>query len=207
MGPLCIKYPTMVAWLHEITAHRTRGVETPGQKGRFISELLASDSAGHSSVAGRQCGSLHRPLSKLHYGAAGAAAAAPLRPQQHSRAKMGAGGTAVRCGGASRLQWRAPEPLHPDISVEREKGSRGSGGKERRTAELSRRAVRGRGRGRGSPPAFGGLETQGCKARAGGCDNSAEVGTYHGTQWRGWGRTWSPRGAPASLRQGRRLRL
>lgn len=41
MGPTCIKYPTVVAWLHEITARRTRGSETPGQKGRFISELLA----------------------------------------------------------------------------------------------------------------------------------------------------------------------
>lgn len=41
---------------------------------------------------------------------------------------MGAEGTGVRCGGESRLQWRALEPLNPDISVEREKGSRRPGG-------------------------------------------------------------------------------
>lgn len=47
LGPICVKYPKVVAWLQETAAHRTGGLETPGQKGRSISALLASDSAGH----------------------------------------------------------------------------------------------------------------------------------------------------------------
>lgn len=100
MELVCIKYPTVVAPRHEITAHGTQALETPGLKGRIISGLLASDSRCHSSVSGLQCGSPHRPFSKLHPGAAGAAAAHPLSRLSSTPGPWGCGG---RYGGASRL--------------------------------------------------------------------------------------------------------
>lgn len=93
----------------------------------------------------------------------------------------------------------APLQAPRDLGEE-EEGVQGAGMRERRTAGLSRRVVRGGGEGRGLPSSLRGLGTQGCKARTGGCV-TIQQRSGRTTEPSGGGgqRTWSPRGAPAPL--------
>ena len=171
------------------TAPSTRGGETPGQKARFESGPLASDTACHSSVAGptapflSSAGKRHLPQLSSSWSPTGLSS--PPGPEWG------------RCGGAARLQqWPFPS-RHPEISVGRNRGSEmQGGGRGGPLGSAAERCAAG-GEGQRLSSSLRGLGTQGCKAGAGGCDNSAEVGTYHRTQWRGGaGKGLGHRGEP-----------
>lgn len=136
-----------------MTAHSTRGVETPGQKGRFVSGPLASDTACHISVAGP---AVRLPPTAPFLSSAGKRHLPQLSPSGSPTGLSSPPGPGWgRCGGAARLQRRPLPSKHPEISVGRKRGSgMQGGGREGPQGSAAERCAPG-GRGGGSLPASG----------------------------------------------------
>ena len=137
-----------------MTAHSTRRVETPGQKGRLVSGPLASDSAGHSSAAGP---AVRLPptasfLSSTVGRQVPLLAPRPAPPPTRPSSTPGPG-----WGRWGEVWWSSETPVAaaplraPRDLGEEEEGVQGAGSRERKTAGLSRRVVRGGGGRAGAP--------------------------------------------------------
>lgn len=192
MGPVCIKYRGGSAPRNYSPRHPR--LRNPGAEGAPCLGIAGLGPRISQLSFGAAVRLPPRPLSKLHPGAAGAAAAPHPSPQQHSRVMGGCvwGGY----GGASSLQRRMLAFQHPDISLERKRESGGPRGGRGGLQSSAAEPCEGGG-GAGAPvqrPGVWGLRD--VRREQGGVTIQQRSGRTTEPSG-GGGRTWSPRGAPA----------